>query len=172
MPHLIFVYGTLKHGFPNAHRNPGRRVAGRYRTRQPLPFYVVRLHNEERAPWLVHAPGEGHQVTGELFEIDDATLLAMDRFEEVGLPQGYVRVELELEREAARGSRDAHTVVRAYSYLKQQLQLTDCLRVEGPFPEYTLELAQGYWLDFTEPESPAQDRDGADGGDHGPPAPR
>jgi gamma-glutamylaminecyclotransferase len=50
---LLFVYGTLKEGFPNHHLNVGRRLPGEFRTRKPFQLFVVQLPNEERAPWLV-----------------------------------------------------------------------------------------------------------------------
>lgn len=142
MSALIFVYGTLKEGFPNFFRNPGQRVGGLYRTVQPYPFYVVKLHNEDRAPWLMNSPGQGHPVAGQVFEVDADTLQAMDVFEEVGLPCGYTRVELELEAQDEDG-----TLLRAHAYVKQDYQLVDCLECEGPFGEYTLDLARGYRLE-------------------------
>jgi gamma-glutamylaminecyclotransferase len=145
MPTLLFVYGTLKQGFPNHHLNQGRRIPGTFRTRQPFPLYVVRLPHENRAPWLVHQPGEGHPVTGEVFEIDEALLPAMDAFEEVGLPHGYLRVEIELD--ASPGDAEDTAPLRAQAYMKAADQLPECLEREGPFPEYTLALAAGYYLD-------------------------
>jgi gamma-glutamylaminecyclotransferase len=138
---LVFVYGTLKEGFPNFHLNPGRRIPGTYRTRQALPFYVVQLRDEDRAPWLVNKPGQGVQVAGQVFEVDAATLQAMDDFEEVGLPTGYVRVELELEAVDQAG-----VGVSAHAYMKEEHQMVECLAVEGPFAEYTEQLAVGYRL--------------------------
>jgi gamma-glutamylaminecyclotransferase len=143
MKFLVFVYGTLKEGFPNFHFNPGRRVPGIYRTRQSLPFYVVQLHDEDRAPWLVNQPGQGVQVAGQVFEVDAATLQAMDVFEEVGLPTGYVRVAVELEAVDDEGS-----VLHAHVYMKEEHQMVECLAVEGPFAEYTAELAVGYRLEM------------------------
>lgn len=142
MTSLIFVYGTLKEGFPNFHLNPGQRVPGTYRTRQALPFYVVQLRLEDRAPWLVNQPGQGVQVCGQVFEVDAATLQAMDAFEEVELPTGYVRVALELEAVDEPG-----TVLHAHVYMKEAHQMVECLAVEGPFSEYTEQLAMGYRLD-------------------------
>ena len=141
MSALVFVYGTLKEGFPNFALNPGRRVPGAFRTRLPFPFYVVQLPVEDRAPWLVNRPGEGVPVLGQVFEVDEATLRAMDRFEEVGLPTGYDRVELELEDEAG-------GTLRAHAYMKPAHQLAACLLIEGPFAEYTAELAVGYRLEL------------------------
>ncbi len=140
MPVLLFVYGTLKEGFPNFHLNVGRRVPGDFRTRQPYRLLVVRLPNEDRAPWLLPATGHGHRVTGQVFEVDDDVLAEIDRFEEVGQPTGYVRVPLELERV---GHEDT---VSAFVYLKQDHQLAHCLAVEGPYEEYTADLATGYWI--------------------------
>ena len=141
MQFFIFVYGTLKEGFP-FHFNPGRRVPGTYQTRQPLPFYVVQLRDEDRAPWLVNQPGQGVQVAGQVFEVDAATLQAMDVFEEVGLPTGYVRVAVELEPVD-----EAGTVLHAHVYMKEEHQMVECLAIEGPFAEYTAELAVGYRLE-------------------------
>lgn len=140
-PALVFVYGTLKEGFPNHFRNKGRRVGASYRTRLPFPLYVVRLANEVRAPWLVNAPGQGLQVSGQVFEVDSETLLAMDAFEEMGLPSGYARIELELA-----SVEDPKACVRAHAYMKHEHQLADCLAREGPYEEYTAELATGYAL--------------------------
>lgn len=140
-PVLVFVYGTLKQGFPNHHLNLGRRIGGTFRTRESFPLYVTRLPNEDRAPWLVHQPGFGHRVSGEVFEIDAETLAALDVFEEVGLPTGYVRVEVALEP-----LDDPATVLHAHAYMKQEHHLHDGLEKEGPFDEYTLALAAGYQL--------------------------
>lgn len=141
MSALVFVYGTLKEEFPNFSRNVGRRIEGTYRTRLPFPFYVVKLHNEDRAPWLVNKPGHGLQVLGQVFKVDSEPLKAMDAFEEVGLPGGYVRVEVQVER---LGRQDA--LHQVHAYMKDERQLKECLAIEGPFCEYTHELAVGYRL--------------------------
>jgi gamma-glutamylaminecyclotransferase len=142
MPVLLFVYGTLKEGFPNHGLNQGQRVAGTFRTRDRFPLYVVRLPHEDRTPWLVHRPGEGHQVTGEVYEVDAAALPAMDSFEEVGKSTGYLRVEIELDAGPGHAA-----PLRAQAYMKAADQLPACLEHAGPFPTYTLALAAGYYLD-------------------------
>jgi gamma-glutamylaminecyclotransferase len=139
MAALLFVYGTLKDGFPNHALNQGRRIPGDYRTKKAFPLYVVRLPNEVRAPWLVDLPGEGHQVVGQVFQVEPSALQAMDAFEEVGRSTGYVRVEIELVPVSVGG-----TELSAFSYLKPEDQLSMCLATEGPFSEYTHELAVGY----------------------------
>jgi gamma-glutamylaminecyclotransferase len=137
---FLFVYGTLKEGFPNHHLNIGRRVPGVFRTKEALPLLVVRLTNEERAPWLLESRGQGFRVKGQIFEIQPQALAAIDAFEEVGKPTGYARIELELESE------DRESSVTAFAYVKQQHQLENCLHAEGPFEEYTVELSRGYWI--------------------------
>lgn len=142
MSALVFVYGTLKQGFPNHRLNAGRRRAGIYRTRQRFPLYVVRLANEERAPWLVDLPGEGCHVAGQVFELDAAALQALDAFEETHLPSGYVRAEIEVEAVDV-----PPDVLTAFAYLRPEHHLAACLVREGPFEEYTPELATGYRLE-------------------------
>lgn len=143
MPVRLFVYGTLKQGLPNHDRMVGRRIGGRWRTALPLPLYVVRLPLEDRAPWLVNQPGQGHRVLGEVYEVDPALLPAMDRFEEVGLPTGYERVAVDLEPADHDGP-----LLRAQAYLKPASHLAQCVSIEGPFAEYTPDLARGYWLEL------------------------
>ncbi len=77
---LVFVYGTLKQGFPNHATNRGRRVAGTATTVDPWPLYLV---SERSVPWLIDRKGGGVRVTGELYEVDDDALVAMDRLERI-----------------------------------------------------------------------------------------
>ncbi len=137
----VFVYGTLKQGFPNFSINAGERVGDEFVTCEALPLYVVSLPTENRAPWLMDQPGEGMRVRGQVFEVDAAALDAMDALELVGDPDGYVRSEVELV--ASEGSGDRF---KAYVYLKPAEQLGRCLTREGPFEAYTEALAEGYWL--------------------------
>lgn len=138
---FLFVYGTLKQGFPNHHLNQGQRVAGRFRTRQRYRLHVVRLAHEDRAPWLIWDGEQGEQVCGELYEVPLAALPQIDALEEEGLPGGYERRAVLLETEDG-----APWSGQAYAYLKRADELAHCLAVEGPYTQYTLELANGYYL--------------------------
>lgn len=138
---LLFIYGTLKQGFPNHGLNRGHRLPGLYQTLQPYPLYVAQLPHEDRAPWLVDLPGQGHRVIGQVFQVEPHVLQAMDEFEEVGRPTGYVRAPVALALCGQPGPG-----LHADAYLKPASQLADCLSLEGPFAEYTLELAAGYRL--------------------------
>ncbi|GAA6142502.1 gamma-glutamylcyclotransferase family protein [Hydrogenophaga sp. 5NK40-0174] len=137
----VFVYGTLKQGFPNFGVNAGERMGDEFITCEALPLYVVSLPTENRAPWLMNLPGEGMRVRGQVYEVDAAALDAMDTLELVGHPNGYVRSEVELV--AHEGGDERFT---AYVYLKPPEQLVRCLTREGPFEAYTEALAVGYWL--------------------------
>jgi len=136
---LLFVYGSLKQGFPNEHVNTGRRVAGRYRTHEPHALYLL---GPGEVPCLVSPPGAGHQVIGELYEVDDDDLRRMDRLERLGEPEGYERIELVVERF------DAPTLnqVRAFAYVKQAGAIDPSLQRIGPLPEYEPEhTARFHW---------------------------
>jgi gamma-glutamylaminecyclotransferase len=84
----VFVYGTLKRGFPNHHYMTGATFVGMARTVERYPLVVG---NAWFTPYLLPEPGEGHQVTGELWEVPDAMMPALDELESVHLPNGYRR---------------------------------------------------------------------------------
>ena len=138
---FLFVYGTLKQGFPNHHLNQGQRVAGQFRTRQRYRLHVVRLTHEDRAPWLIADHDQGEQVWGELYEVPWSALPQIDELEEEGRPGGYERREVLLDHEDGSPWQG-----RAFAYLKRAEELAHCLSVEGPYTRYTLELARGYYL--------------------------
>eukprot|EP00897_Mesotaenium_endlicherianum_P005536 jgi/Mesen1/500/ME000104S10593 len=94
---LAFVYGTLKHGFSNhwlmeeqiAHGNCTYIGTVKTRKRFPLvcgPFQV---------PFLLHMPGMGHQVVGELYQVNGKAVKALDDLE--GTDKGhYMRMPLQV----------------------------------------------------------------------------
>jgi len=131
---LVFVFGTLKAGFPNFIVNQGQRVGGVYRTVQPHPLYLV---GERRVPWMIDLPGSGQRVAGELYEVDAAALAAMDALEGVGRADGYHRKALQVQGGDA-------AVVMAQVYMKHTEQVTQSDVRDGPLAEYTLEHAALY----------------------------
>ena len=92
---LLFTYGSLKQGYCNAHTNTGERVPGHYRTRSRLPFYLM---GDGHVPCVIHDPGTGHPVVGELYRAGAEALAGMDRLERIGEPGGYTRIAIDLER--------------------------------------------------------------------------
>ena len=135
MHHLVFVFGTLKEGFPNFATNRGVRVGGTFKTRKPYPLFLV---GERRSPWLMDEPGAGLHVEGEIFRVDESTLQAMDRLERVTAPDGYRRVLLEVE------CRETAACHLAYAYLKPVGQLVPSDIREGPLGAYTHDHAALY----------------------------
>ncbi len=129
---LLFVYGTLKHGFPNAHVNAGIRRPGRFRTRENLPMYLL---GHGHVPCVVLSPGLGYQIHGEVYEVDDTSLVAMDKLERIGDEAiGYLRLAIEVE-----SVDDPHAgPVTAFIYTKPPDRIpSDETRI-GPLEEYTL----------------------------------
>jgi len=135
MDHLVFVFGTLKEGFPNFATNRGVRVPGSFRTRAAYPLYLV---GERHVPWMLEDPGVGMRVTGQVFRVDEETLAAMDRLERIAEPDGYRRKLMELE------GVDPSRLLSAHAYLKPPGQLVASEVRAGPLAEYTLQHATLY----------------------------
>lgn len=131
---LVFVFGTLKAGFPNFGVNRGRRVGGVFRTVQPHPLYLM---GERHVPWMIDAPGSGRCVAGEVYAVDAAALAAMDELEGVGRADGYHRKALQVQGDDA-------SVVTAQVYMKHAEQVTQGNVRAGPLDEYTLAHAALY----------------------------
>jgi gamma-glutamylaminecyclotransferase len=126
---LVFVFGTLKEGFPNHHINGGRRLAGTFSTAVPYPLYLV---GERRSPWMLDDPMHGSQVRGQVFEVDEAALRQMDVLERVDQPDGYRR-----KRIGVLCDEDA-TPLDVFVYLKDAVHfLAHSEDAIGPLSEYT-----------------------------------
>lgn len=74
----IFVYGTLKRGLSNHSHLAGQRFVSEARTRP-----VYRLFDLGGYPGMVWAAEDGLPVEGEIWEIDDICLQALDRLEDI-----------------------------------------------------------------------------------------
>lgn len=134
MASLVFVYGTLKQGFRNAHVNTGVRVPGDFVSERPYPLYVVGPYH---LPWLVDQPGQGQPVTGQLYEVDDAGLARMDALERITEPDWYRRGEIVVRREGDAAGEPVTALV--YFGSAQRLQ-TEVVHL-GPVPAFTAEHA-------------------------------
>ncbi len=134
----VFVFGTLKAGFPNHRSNHGSRLPGRFVTAEAYPLYLV---GERHSPWLVDDPGSGLPVYGEVYRVDEAGLQLMDRLERVGEADGYRRRRIEIIDEASGGRFEAEAYLKPLEQLQALPQ--DALRSD-PHTEYTLERAARY----------------------------
>lgn len=89
--HRIFVYGTLKRGFPNDRFMAGAHFIGIAQTVERYPLVVQGAHF---TPAVMPEPGQGECVVGEVWDVDDEKLLVLDRLESTHLPDGYIRQEI------------------------------------------------------------------------------
>ena len=142
MTTLVFVYGTLKHGFRNAHVNTGVRVPGEFVSVEPYPLYVI---GPARLPWLVCSPGQGEPVVGQLYEVSPAGLRRMDALERITEPDWYARGEIRVRPRDEPGA--ASRIAMVYFGSAARLQ-TEVVHL-GPLAEYTLDLAARYRPDST-----------------------
>jgi gamma-glutamylaminecyclotransferase len=161
---LVFVFGTLKQGFPNFGTNAGQRLPGEFVTVQAHPLYLV---GDRHSPWMLASPGQGLAVHGQVFGVDESTLARMDLLERTGEPDGYRRVMIQVRDTQAPGA-----ALEVWAYLKDpgQLQPQD-IRL-GPLAEYTLAHAALYrsrplaaptprrWYGHLPPAEPAPRRRG------------
>jgi gamma-glutamylaminecyclotransferase len=123
----VFLFGTLKEGFPNSGTNRGSRVPGNFLTKYRYPLYLV---GARHSPWLVLSKGEGFQVRGQVFMIDEVTLIDMDRLERTHEADGYRRVKILVFSEFTNEEMHVHV------YVKPPEQLEGMLVQIGPIAEY------------------------------------
>jgi gamma-glutamylaminecyclotransferase len=133
----VFVYGTLKEGFPNFGKNIGTRIPGMFVTRDRYPLYLV---GERHSPWMVNTPGEGKRVVGEVFKVTPEILDRLDILQRVSAPDGYDRVQIAVRSESTEPEVD----LLVHAYLKHPRNLAGAVIIAGPLSEYTLEHAALY----------------------------
>lgn len=79
----LFVYGTLKTNQPNHYwlensENGSAKLIGHGKTSEPFPLIIATRYN---TPFVLKAPGIGHQINGEIYSIDEKMLQTLDKFE-------------------------------------------------------------------------------------------
>lgn len=135
MTHLIFVFGTLKDGFPNFSENEGTRVGGRFVTQTPYELYLV---GPRYVPWMIADQGQGVPIAGEVYSVDDNGLARMDRLERVDEPDGYQRLSISATNTQTNES------IETFVYLMRANQLDRSEIQAGPLPEYRVADAARY----------------------------
>ncbi|KAL5258159.1 hypothetical protein ACHWQZ_G012947 [Mnemiopsis leidyi] len=88
---FVFVYGTLKRGFPNNHFLSGAEFVGNALTIEKYPLVIASRCN---IPYLLGAKSQGHRVAGEVFKVTESQLQTLDFLE--GYPDYYNRIELDV----------------------------------------------------------------------------
>ncbi|KAK0163387.1 hypothetical protein PV327_007072 [Microctonus hyperodae] len=94
--HRVFLYGTLKRGEPNHEficnkANGYAKFLGIGKTVDKYPLVIATRYN---IPFLLHKPGTGNQVLGEVYDVDSKMLERMDTFEEH--PDFYTRMDADV----------------------------------------------------------------------------
>jgi gamma-glutamylaminecyclotransferase len=113
--HRVFVYGTLKRGFPYHEVGmKGHRFIGRCRTCDAFPLVVA---GKWLSPILIAEPGVGHRV--------------FDDLEGTHLPIGYHRLMISVENV------DGGAVLDAWTYVKDRSRI-DVIHSD-PLEEYHLD---------------------------------
>jgi gamma-glutamylaminecyclotransferase len=128
----VFVYGTLKRGYPNDQVGlPRASYLGDYQTSERFPLVIA---SANFVPYLLDEPGEGHHVEGELYRVDNAVLAELDELESVHLPNGYHRREITIAPMDGKADGAPRT---AWCYLKHR----EALGVihDGPMASYPLD---------------------------------
>lgn len=128
---LVFVFGTLKEGFPNFATNQGHRRPGEFVTIERFPLYLI---GERMSPWMIAKPGEGFQVRGQLFTVSATALSAMDALERIHEPDGYRRLKIAVASVAD----DEREVLDVFAYLKPADQFEIGMVKKGPLACYEL----------------------------------
>ena len=133
---LVFVYGTLKKGFPNHDRHmPSAERMGTFRTRDR---YRLVLNGERYSPCLMAGAGQGRCVEGEVFAVDSSGLKQLDRLERIDRPDGYHRRRIIVD---AVGSPEPESC-EVFVYLKYPEWVTDPR--SDALDVYTLDAARAY----------------------------
>jgi gamma-glutamylcyclotransferase (GGCT)/AIG2-like uncharacterized protein YtfP len=96
MTHRVFVYGTLKSGFPNHYLLEGCEFVGAAAT---VPTYKM---IENGFPVIMPDP-KGNALAGEIFIVDDDTLARLDQLEREG--SSYDRKLIDVSLPLAGGER-------------------------------------------------------------------
>jgi len=136
MNHLVFVYGTLKTGEPNHHvissgGGEGRSLClGKGRTAQKFPLVIGSRYN---IPYLLDAPGKGHQIKGQVYRVDERMLERLDVLE--GVPDHYQR-----RQEKVVLFEDNKAAADEISKVDEKEEELDCwLYIQGNFKQELLE---------------------------------
>ncbi len=93
---LLFIYGSLKKGFTNHHMMQDSKYKA---TATTIDKHAMFQEQGACYPYLVNSTDERyHHIEGELYEVDYATTLKLDIFEDA--PSYYYRDIIEVETSA------------------------------------------------------------------------
>ncbi|MFV0298537.1 MAG: gamma-glutamylcyclotransferase family protein [Hyphomicrobiaceae bacterium] len=110
----VFVYGTLKRGFPNHHCMEGAAFVCMARSIEAWPLVVG---NTSFTPYLLPEKGAGHRVTGELWDVPETMMPSLDDLESTHLPNGYRRTRIQVEPEGGGAAGEAWAYFRERRFI-------------------------------------------------------
>jgi gamma-glutamylcyclotransferase (GGCT)/AIG2-like uncharacterized protein YtfP len=132
MTHRVFVYGTLKRGYPNNPLLEGSEFLGEAIT---VPTYKM---VETSFPVIMPDPN-GKPVAGEIYTVDDATLARLDQLEREG--RSYDRVMIDATLPLSNGER---LPTRAFIYVGREDRFGEMF-ARGPLYEQANERGELDW---------------------------
>ena len=126
--HRLFIYGTLKRGFPNF--TPFMDNAHYVEDARTMQAFPLVIGGKWFSPCLIDEPGSGHRVIGELFDVNDVDLEKLDQLEAIDLSNGYRRINIAV----CKSKED--TTQEVWTYVKPRAVIEG---IHGdPFEEYKL----------------------------------
>ncbi len=81
----VFVYGTLKRGFSNHYFLEDAKFIAKATTKDKFPMVNI----IQAYPYIINDAGNGHNIEGELYKINEIILVKLDMLE--GYPEHYDR---------------------------------------------------------------------------------
>ncbi len=113
----VFVYGTLKRGFPfHPLGLADAAFLGPVRTLDPYPMMVA---GSFYGPMMLDRPGEGLHVEGELYRIEPGRLPKLDELEDVGRP-GSFRTQIRVRPIGESGIEGEGGPIEAIGFMKSR----------------------------------------------------
>jgi len=131
----VFVFGTLKEGFPNFYLNKGIKQNGAYKTLKNYLFYLM---GERHTPCVFEQKNQGEAIMGELYTVNKQQLDVLDSLERTHEPDGYIRTLIDIQQ----CENDEN--IKAYIYLKSANQIQPSDIKLGPINHYTLKHTELY----------------------------
>jgi gamma-glutamylcyclotransferase (GGCT)/AIG2-like uncharacterized protein YtfP len=140
MTHRVFVYGTLKRGYPNNPLLEGSEYLGEAVTVPTYKAVTVLTYKMVGTNFPVIMPDpSGKPVAGEIYTVDDATLARLDRLEGEG--RSYDRVMIDATLPLSNGER---LPTQAFIYVGREDRFGEMF-ARGPFYEQANERGELDW---------------------------
>jgi gamma-glutamylaminecyclotransferase len=140
MTHRVFVYGTLKRGYPNNPMLEGCEFLGEAVTVLTYKAVTVPAYKMVGTGFPVIMPDpSGKPVAGELYTVDDATLARLDQLEREG--RSYDRVTIDATVPLSNGER---LTTQAFIYVGREDRFGETF-ARGPLYEQANERGELDW---------------------------